>query len=509
LDPASELILVVAPQGRDAEMIAAALRRSGLHARICGDVDAAASELPAAAVLLVTEEVLTRAALARLLEHLAAQPSWSDVPVVVLTRPGRTAEPDPGALQPLRRLGNVTLLERPVRVMTLISTVDSALRARRRQYEVRDHLARATAESRAKDEFLAMLGHELRNPLSAIAAASHLLDMMTGTDDHPSASAQRVIGRQVRHLTRLVDDLLDVSRVTQGKIQLAHQRLDVAVAVKNCVDALRAAGQLERHVVETALTSGWIDGDEVRLDQIINNLVVNAVKYTPAGGRIDVSVARENASVVIRVRDTGVGISAELLPQVFDLFVQEGRAIERKQGGLGIGLTLVRRLVELHGGVVTAHSDGPGQGSMFVVRLPAAPPPAASNGAATPSAAVAPPRRVLVVEDNDDARDIIAFMLKNAGHQVFQAPDGPSGLAIAIREAPDAAIIDIGLPDMSGYEIAARLRATAVGQAMLLVALTGYGGAQDRRRATEAGFDRFLVKPVDFDQLANALARAV
>ena len=243
------------------------------------------------------------------------------------------------------------------------------------------------------------------------------------------------------------------------------------------------------------------------LDQIINNLVINAAKYTPAGGRIEISVGREAADVVVRVRDTGIGISSDLLPHVFDLFVQGGRAIERKQGGLGIGLTLVRSLVELHGGSVVAQSDGPSSGSTFIVRLPALAHPA-STLPASGSGPAASPRRVLVIEDHDDARDMISFTLKDAGHEVYLASDGPSGLAIALRERPDVAIIDIGLPNMSGYEVASRLRATEHGRRILLIALTGYGLPEDQRRAREAGFDRYLVKPVDFDQLVHALARA-
>ena len=251
----------------------------------------------------------------------------------------------------------------------------------------------------------------------------------------------------------------------------------------------------------------WVVADEVRLDQIVNNLLGNALKYTPEGGRIEVSVRQDDGQAVISVRDTGIGIAGDLLPHVFDLFVQGGRAIERKQGGLGIGLTLVHRLVELHLGTVEATSAGTGQGSTFTVRLPAV---AAPAGSALP----APPcdgwhaRRVLLIEDNDDSRQVMALTIKNAGHDVFEASDGLTGLAVALREHPDVAFIDVGLPGLNGYQVAERIRATPQARGMILIALTGYGLPEDRRRAAAAGFDRHLIKPIDFDQLDRLLSFA-
>jgi signal transduction histidine kinase/ActR/RegA family two-component response regulator len=423
------------------------------------------------------------------------------------------AEPSAADLKRFNQLGNITLLERPIRVMTLHSSLESALRARRRQYEVRDYLleqeraeAALKTESRAKDEFLAMLGHELRNPLGAIAAASHLLDVTAAGADESDGSvrARLVIDRQVRHLTRLVDDLLDVSRVTTGKIELSRRPLDAATAVVNCVAGLRAAGHVEGHSLEVTTTPVWVEADEVRLDQIIGNLLVNSLKYTPVGGRIEMSVRPDDGQAVISVRDTGIGIASDLLPHVFDLFVQGGRAIERRQGGLGIGLTLVHRLVELHGGTVEATSAGTGRGSTFTVRLPgvAAPvdtvAPAPGNGARA--------RRVLLVEDNDDSRQVMALTLKGAGHDVFEASDGLAGLTVALRERPDVAFIDVGLPGLNGYQVAERIRAAPETRGMILIALTGYGLPEDRRRATAAGFNRHLIKPIDFDQLDRLLS---
>jgi CheY-like chemotaxis protein len=268
---------------------------------------------------------------------------------------------------------------------------------------------------------------------------------------------------------------------------------------------LRAAGRVDGHSLEVVATPVWVEADEVRLDQIINNLLVNALKYTPEGGRIEVSVRQIDADAVISVRDTGIGIASDLLRHVFDLFVQGGRAIERKQGGLGIGLTLVHRLVELHGGTAEATSAGAGQGSTFTVRLPAVAAPVETALPAAPSDGRRA-RRVLLVEDNDDARQVMVLTLEDAGHEVYEASDGPTGLAVALRERPDVAIIDVGLPGLNGYEVAERIRAAPEAHGMLLIALTGYGRPEDRRKATAAGFDRHLVKPIDFDQLERVLS---
>jgi two-component system, sensor histidine kinase len=515
VDDRIDQILILAPLGRDAEMLATALRAVGLSPVGCRTVaEVIAGLTSSVGTVVLAEEALTPPAMSALVAALDQQPTWSDIPIIILTASGRMAEPSVADLKRFNQLGNVTLLERPIRVMTLHSSVESALRARRRQYEVRDHLlererteAALKAESRAKDEFLAMLGHELRNPLGAIAAAAHLLDVTAPNvgDDDGSAQARRVIERQVRHLTRLVDDLLDVSRVTTGKIELSRRPLDAAAAVANCVAALRAAGRVDSHSLDVVATPVWVEADEVRLDQIINNLLVNALKYTPEGGRIEVSVRQIDGDAVISVRDTGIGIASDLLPHVFDLFVQGGRAIERKQGGLGIGLTLVHRLVQLHGGAAEASSAGAGQGSTFTVRLPAVSAPVETALPAVPSDGRRA-RRVLLVEDNDDSRQVMALTLKDAGHEVYEASDGPTGLAVALRERPDVAIIDVGLPGLNGYEVAERIRAAPEAHGMILVALTGYGLPEDRKKATAAGFDRHLVKPIDFDQLERVLS---
>jgi signal transduction histidine kinase/CheY-like chemotaxis protein len=363
-------------------------------------------------------------------------------------------------------------------------------------------LTQVQRESRSKDEFLAMLAHELRNPLGAISAASEALKLGDpGTD----ARGRVVIERQVRHMARLLDDLLDLGRVVTGKISLERRIIDLADTVRSCVSSLTPM-QAPGPRVEVAAESAWVYGDPVRLEQIVGNLVANALKFTPAQSRIAVSVRREGAWVVLQIEDEGSGISPEALPYVFDLFVQADVGLDRSRGGLGIGLTLVRRLVELHGGTVEAFSHGIGRGSCFTVRLPAAAekPPIAVPQEQAPTPAT---RRVLVVEDLTDAREMHRLVLERAGHEVFEAVDGPSALATFQRVKPDVVMIDIGLPGMNGHELARRIRSEPDGGSVLLVALTGYGFPEDRERSRQAGFDVHFVKPVDQVDLRRALSR--
>jgi signal transduction histidine kinase/CheY-like chemotaxis protein len=362
----------------------------------------------------------------------------------------------------------------------------------------------AELESRAKDEFLAMLSHELRNPLGVIASAARLLeDVAQATPT--AARAHAVIARQVDHLRRLVDDLLDVGRVTTGKIDLSRRPLDVAALVDGLMAAWRVSGRFAEHAVTVATAPVWIDADETRLEQIVSNLVVNALKFTPAGGAVAVRVSPDGGEAVLEVEDRGAGISSALQGRVFDLFVQGEPGPDRAQGGLGIGLTLVRRLVELHEGTVTVRSAGPGQGSVFTVRLPAIA-PVVSVAAPRPEPPRPVPRRILIVEDNDDAREMLRIALEVSGHTVLEASSGDAGIAAVASAVPDVALIDVGLPGLDGYEVARRVR-VALGPRITLVALTGYGSPEDRRRAAEAGFDEHLVKPVDPTRLAGVLAR--
>nr|WP_267876932.1 ATP-binding protein [Massilia rhizosphaerae] len=363
----------------------------------------------------------------------------------------------------------------------------------------------AERKSSAKDEFLAMLGHELRNPLSAISSASSLLGM-PGVGPESAGRARLIIQRQSQHLSRIVDDLLDLSRAMSGKILLSRKRLDIATLVSSCLDTFRATGRTSGYDIDAQLEPGWVDGDATRLEQIATNLIDNALKYTPAGGRIAITVTANDADVVLRVSDSGVGIAPDLLPHVFDVFVQGAISIDRSQGGLGIGLSLVRRLVELHGGTVSASSPGNSNGSTFEIRLPRTEPAAGADAPARAPAPVAVKPTVLLIEDNDDGREMMATMLTSFGYPVLQAGDGLEGVRVACTEKPDVALVDIGLPGIDGYEVARRLRQEAATHGIRLIALTGYGLAEDQRRVLEAGFDLHLVKPVDLSALLGQLA---
>jgi len=369
----------------------------------------------------------------------------------------------------------------------------------------RQQAARSEAEAanHAKDQFLAMLGHELRNPLGAISNAAHVLGL-AGDTGPLVARAQGIISRQVRQLGRVVDDLLDVSRVTSGKITLEREPLDLAELARRAVALVGTLEGGPRHAVTVDAEEVWVDADAARLEQVAVNLLDNAVKYTPSGGAIRMTVRRDGQDAELEVRDSGIGIPAPLLPRVFDLFMQGDHSLDRSKGGLGIGLTLVRRLAELHGGTVTAYSAGEGQGSVFTVRLPAIARPLALGPAAA-SRASAPARRVLVIEDNEDSRLSLRELIRGLGHDVHEAADGIAGVESALAIAPDLALVDIGLPGLDGYEVARRLRRHPIGRRLRLVALTGYGLPEDRQRAMEAGFDRHLVKPVDPAQLAALL----
>jgi len=368
--------------------------------------------------------------------------------------------------------------------------------------ELFDEMQRA---NRAKDEFLAMLGHELRNPLNAIGSAASLLGLGAGGPD-VAERARAVIHRQVQHLARLVEDLLDVSRVTSGKIVLLRQPTDLGEVVASVVASWRAAGRFARHRVAAETAPVWVDADPTRLEQVVGNVLANALKYTPEGGAITVRVAADGERARLEVEDTGAGISPELLPRIFELFVQGERTLDRAQGGLGIGLTLTRALVDMHGGTVEAHSAGPGRGATFTIRLPRIPVPAAPAGAAAGRPATPRPRRIVVVEDNADAREMLRLQLERDGHEVHAAATGPSGVELAESIRPDVVFIDIGLPGLDGYEVARRIRAEDWGKSILLVALTGYGQVDDRRRALEAGCDVHLTKPVFPERLAEVLS---
>jgi len=369
--------------------------------------------------------------------------------------------------------------------------------------------ARREAEraNRAKDEFLAMLGHELRNPLAPIVTALHLMSLRPHGD---STAERRIIARQVAHLSRLVDDLLDVSRITRGKVELRHELLDLAVVVDKALELAQPLLEKRGRAIDVALPNPpvYVEGDAVRLAQVVSNLLNNAAKYTPDERRIALRVEARDGFAELAVEDDGSGIAPELLPRIFDLFVQGEQSMARQTGGLGLGLTIVKTLVHMHGGTVSAHSDGVDRGARFVVRLPLA--PHAEVSAPLPQAPARVPRgrgRVLVVDDNADAADTIAVLLEAEGYEVRTAGDGAAALGILDGFPARIAILDIGLPAMDGYELARRLRVDTRVPGIRLVALTGYGRDPDRQRAADSGFDEHLVKPVPPDILMEVLAR--
>lgn len=371
-----------------------------------------------------------------------------------------------------------------------------------------DELART---DRHRSEFIAMLAHELRNPLAPLRHGVHVLPRVIG-EAAAVASIVAMMERQVSHMGRLIDDLLDVSRLTRGRIELRRQLIEIGSTIGSAVEAVRAQYEQKGHTLAVTPAAGpiHVDADPTRLTQVIVNLLNNAAKFTPAPGRVWLSTEREGDEVVIRVRDTGVGLELDEQLHIFELFAQIDASIERSQGGLGIGLTLVRRLVELHGGTVAVHSAGRDQGSEFIVRLPTVDEPMPAAPEPPAAAAAVPARRVLVVDDNVDAAHSLATWLELGGHEVRMAHDGAKALEMATADQPEVVVLDIGLPVLNGFDVARRLRQQRGDKATpLLVALTGWGQPEDRRRSFEAGFDAHLVKPVEpaaLDQLLRTLS---
>ena len=398
-----------------------------------------------------------------------------------------------------------------LRVIAQLQQQAAALEAetiqrRHAEAELLKKVAQLADADRRKDEFLAMLGHELRNPLAPVTTA---LELMRLHSDEPLrvARARDTVARQVEHMTRLIDDLLDVSRITRGKIELRHEAVLLSSLVARAVEATRPVIDDRGHRLTLDLPEHpvTLDGDPARLEQVVANLLNNAAKYTDVGGRIALRAFVESGQLVVSVKDNGAGLTPEMLERVFDIFVQGPETRAYSRGGLGIGLTLVRRLVEMHGGSVEARSDGPGQGSEFITRLPIRPAPQAPTRSDTGAAiASLPKRRILVVDDNIDAADALAELLRDYGHDVRAVHDGPSAIEQAQLHRPDIVLLDIGMPGFDGYEVARRMRHD-LGLKSTLVALTGYGEARHRRMSRDAGFDQHVTKPVDIRMLETLL----
>jgi signal transduction histidine kinase/ActR/RegA family two-component response regulator len=483
--PHEERVLVLAPTGRDAVLACQLLASMDVAGVACASAAELFREIEeGAGAVILADEALHPETTDGLRQMLGDQPPWSDLPLIVFTRGEQSSEL---MLEWMVPLGNATILERPVRLSTLMSAVKAALRARRRQYEIRDLLRRQADADRRKDEFLAMLGHELRNPMAAIRNALWVLDE---------------IGSQEERAVR------------QRGIILQLRPVDLRELAERCLAELGMEALARSNGLELAVEAqpARVMGDPVRLEQVLCNLIQNAIKYTPRGGRLRVSVGPEDGEAVVRVRDTGVGLSPEMLQAIFEPFAQVESSRQRSEGGLGLGLPLVRSLAEMHDGRVEALSDGPGQGSEFVVRLPLLPEDVKLPRLRKPAAAAAAEGlaglQILVVEDNEDGRESLRELLEIWGHRVTVAETGPEGVEMAFSLRPQVALVDIGLPGMDGNEVARQVRSILGDDEISLIAMTGYGQPEDRRRALQAGFDCYLVKPVDPAVLSQLLSES-
>lgn len=493
-------IVIHTPTGKDARLIAQVLARAGVESYVCERAaDVAPELLKGAAALLVADDALKNALLQPLFQVLADQPTWSDLPIIVLNQRGIDT---PESRHTYAQLGNVTLVERPVQGVTLASAATSALRARQRQYGMRE-------VDRRKDEFLAMLAHELRNPLAPVSAASDLLKLPNLTPEKVRRTSD-IISRQVKHMTGLIDDLLDVSRVSRGLVTLELSTVDARVILTSAVEQVRPLIDTRRQLltVHTAAEPVYLDGDHKRLVQIISNVLNNASKYTPETGGIVLSLDVTDASVNFTVRDDGIGMASDVIGHIFDMFAQAERTPDRTQGGLGIGLALVKSLVQLHNGQVSAESAGANQGSCFRITFPRSfPAQPLLNSPLDHVDAAAAHIRVLLVDDNVDAATMLGMFLETAGYRVEVVHSAEAALETAIAAKDiDACLLDIGLPGMDGNDLARRLRTLPATEAAMLIAITGYGQESDRARSRDAGFDHHHVKPVEMESLLATLA---
>ncbi len=459
--------------------------------------------------LLITDLVMPEMDGLALLRAVRSDPALATIPVIVLTERGELDARVEGI-----EAGADDYLVKPFSPRELRARVRTNLELARMREVVERAAGREEAlleESRRKDQFLSMLAHELRNPLAPMGYGIHLLGL-PNTPPAKQAAARDMLGRQLNHLTRIVDDLLDVSRITSGKLTLSRERLDVVRAVRTALEDRRPALEAAGLIVEQSLYSSpvWANADPTRLAQLVDNILDNARKFTPAGGVVRVAVTRDDAKneAVIVIRDSGLGIEPAVLPNIFDAFAQAAQPLDRKHGGLGLGLAVSKGLAELHGGTVSATSAGAGLGTEVTIRLPAVSELPAIAGERDSATRAEAPLKVLIVEDNVDAVNVLRSLLELHGHQVSVAYDGPTGVEAAKSEHPDVVLCDIGLPGMDGYAVAGAIRRDPTTGAARLIAVTGYGRDADRIRALESGFDLHLVKPVNPRQLLGHL-RAV
>lgn len=492
-------LLIHTPTGKDGRLIEGVLQRAGLQCHICSNPKEVVEELSrGAGAVILADEALTQEFVNIVSPFLQKQENWSDLPFLILRQVGRDT---PEIRSRYLSLGNITLLERPVRTETLINVGASALRARKRQYDMRE------TEHR-KDEFLAMLAHELRNPLAPISAASALLKIPNLAREKIQDTSD-IISRQVRHMTGLVDDLLDVSRVSRGLVTLNKTTTDSANIVASAVEQARPLLDSRNHrlTIKSTPDTAFICADQKRLVQIIANVLNNAAKYTPPAGEILLSVDIDDLNVTFTIEDSGIGMDAHVLERVFDMFAQAERSLDRSQGGLGIGLALVRSLVNLHEGKVAAFSEGIGKGSKFIITLPRTHNVKSTASTAMPEIVPAlESHQLLVVDDNVDAANMLAMYLEISGFKVAVEHTAEAALQRVATETPVGFLLDIGLPDMDGSDLARTLRKRTETANSLMIAITGYGQNADRQKSLDAGFDYHFVKPVDMPRLLGILS---
>jgi len=489
-------ILIYAPTGQDAPLAAKVLAAAAIDSHVCANIAELATELArGAGAVLTVEEALPLGGYKLLQDCVANQPDWSDLPIILLTRSGADS---PVVRQAVTGLGNLSLLERPVRTLTLITALHATLRARNKQYQMRE-------AARRKDEFLASLGHELRNPLAPIRTSVSLLTHLY-PDAAPVARIRDMVERQVRLLTRLVDDLLDVARITGGKITLQPQLVTLAAVMSHVNELCQQAAESKRIHIAWQLPPEelMLKVDYARLVQIYANILSNAVKFTPQGGHVVVKAVVDDGALLVTIRDDGIGLDADTIPRIFRMFEQSKTVNGQFSSGLGIGLSLAREFAEMHHGTVNAYSEGPGKGSQFVIRLPVIDSDGVRDAVPLAQQARIDGRmQVLVVDDNQDAADSLTALLELEGFDARTVYGGLAALDAVDALLPDIIILDLGMPGMDGYETARAIRQKAGAERILMLALTGWGQSDARRRTTEAGFDHHLVKPVELEQIVR------
>lgn len=526
-----ERVVIIAPIGRDAEAMAALLDAEGFQTEVSVSLAEACEKLSHSGALLLTEEALELPQVSDLLEALKAQPPWSELPLIILTTGGESRLVKLLDLS-AEAAGTVTLLERPIGAATLLRSVQVAMRSRRRQYQVRDLLAReqalrgeAETANQIKDEFLATVSHELRTPLNAILGWATLMTRAKA-DDATVARAVEAIERNAKAQAQLIEDLLDVSRMISGKLRLNVKPIELTSVIKAAVDAVHPAAEAKSLQLEMVFdaAANRILGDANRLQQVIWNLLSNAVKFTPGGGRVQIKLKRTDSHVRIIVSDTGAGIPSEFLSHVFEPFRQADGTITRGQAGLGLGLAIARRLVEMHGGEISAASEGEGQGASFTVTIPIV---AVQTTLATliDSRAVAVSDsesidaelpnlsglKILAVDDETDTRDMIRGVLEQLGAKVMTAGSAREALETLPGWKPDVLVCDIGMPREDGYALIRKVREleTEQDRNTPAIALTGYVRVEDRMRALAAGYQMFVPKPVEANELATTISNLV